>query len=98
MRVLGIVTARGGSKGIPRKNTIPLLGKPLLSYTAEAALSAKRLTRTILSTEDEEIASIGRACGLDVPFLRSVNLARDETPSIPVLQDAVRRLEQIGEY
>jgi CMP-N-acetylneuraminic acid synthetase len=98
MKVLGIVTARGGSKGIPRKNTIPLLGKPLLAYTAEAALSAKRLTRTILSTEDEEIASIGRAWGLDVPFLRSADLARDETPSIPVLQDAVRRLEQTGDH
>ena len=98
MKVLGIVTARGGSKGIPRKNIIPLLGKPLLAYTAEAALSAKRLTRTILSTEDEEIASIGRAYGLDVPFLRSPELARDETPSIPVLQDTVHRLEQMGEY
>jgi CMP-N-acetylneuraminic acid synthetase len=97
MKVLGIVTARGGSKGIPRKNIIPLLGKPLLAYTAEAALSAKRLTRTILSTEDEEIACIGRAHGLDVPFFRSAELARDETPSIPVLQDAVRRLEQMGE-
>ena len=97
MKVLGIVTARGGSKGIPRKNIIALLGKPLLAYTAEAALSAKRLTRTILSTEDEEIARIGRAHGLDVPFLRSAELARDETPSIPVLQDAVRRLEQMGE-
>jgi CMP-N-acetylneuraminic acid synthetase len=97
MKVLGIVTARGGSKGIPRKNIIPLLGNPLLAYTAKAALSAKRLTRTILSTEDEEIACIGRACGLDVPFLRSADLARDETPSIPVLQDAVRRLEQMGE-
>ena len=97
MKVLGIVTARGGSKGIPRKNIIPLLGKPLLAYTAEAALSAKRLTRTILSTEDEEIASIGSAYGLDVPFLRPAELARDETPSIPVLQDAVHRLEQMGE-
>ena len=97
MKVLGIVTARGGSKGIPRNNIIPLLGKPVLAYTAEAALSAKRLTRTILSTEDEEIACIGRACGLDVPFLRSADLARDETPSIPVLQDAVRRLERMGE-
>ena len=97
MKVLGIVTARGGSKGIPRKNIIPLLGKPLLAYTAKAALSAKRLARTILSTEDEEIARIGRAHGLDVPFLRPAELARDETPSIPVLQDAVRRLEQMGE-
>jgi CMP-N,N'-diacetyllegionaminic acid synthase len=97
MRVLGIVTARGGSKGIPRKNVVPLLGKPLLAYTAEAALAAKRLTRTVVSTEDEEIARVGRECGLDVPFLRPSGLARDETPTIPVLQDVVRRLEGAGE-
>lgn len=97
MRVLGIVTARGGSKGIPRKNIAPLLGKPLLAYTAESALSARRLTRVILSTEDEEIARIGRQCGLDVPFLRPVELAGDDTPTILVLQDAVRRLEEGGE-
>lgn len=97
MRVLGIVTARGGSKGIPRKNIVPLLGKPLLAYTAEAALAAQRLTRTVLSTEDEEIARVGRLCGLDVPFLRPVELARDETPTIPVLQHVVRSLEAVGE-
>lgn len=98
MRVLGIVTARGGSKGIPRKNIVPLLGKPLLAYTAEAALTAKRLTHTVLSTEDEEIAQVGRACGLEVPFLRPVELARDDTPTIPVLQDVVRRLAEGGEH
>jgi CMP-N,N'-diacetyllegionaminic acid synthase len=76
---------------------VPLLGKPLLAYTAEAALSAKRLTRTILSTEDEEIARVGREWGLDVPFMRPAELAGDETPTIPVLQDAVRRLEATGE-
>jgi CMP-N-acetylneuraminic acid synthetase len=97
MRVLGIVTARGGSKGIPGKNLRPLLGKPLLQYTAEAALAAKRLTRVILSTEDKEIADVGRQCGLEVPFLRPMELARDNTPHLPVLQDAVRRLEQAGE-
>jgi CMP-N,N'-diacetyllegionaminic acid synthase len=97
MQVLGIVTARGGSKGIPRKNIVPLLGKPLLAYTAEAALAARHVTRTVLSTEDEEIARIGRACGLDVPFLRPLELARDETPTLPVLQDVVRRLETAGE-
>ena len=97
MRVLAIVTARGGSKGIPRKNIVPLLGKPLLEYTADAALSAKRLIRVILSTEDEEIAHIGRQCGLDIPFLRPVELAADDTPTISVLQDAVRRLEASGE-
>lgn len=97
MRVLGIVTARGGSKGIPRKNITPLLGKPLLAYTAEAALAAKRLTRTVLSTEDQEIARIGREYGLDMPFLRPADLARDETPTIPVLQDVARKVEAMSE-
>jgi CMP-N,N'-diacetyllegionaminic acid synthase len=96
MRVLGIVTARGGSKGIPRKNIRLLLGKPLLQYTAEAALKAKRVSRVILSTEDPEIAEVGRACGLEVPFLRPPELALDNTPTLPVLQDALRRFESKG--
>ena len=97
MNVLGIIPARGGSKGVPRKNIRPLCGKPLLQYTAEAALAAKRLSRVVLSTEDAEIAEIGRRCGLDVPFLRPVDLAEDDTPTLPVLQDVVRRLEAMGE-
>jgi CMP-N-acetylneuraminic acid synthetase len=97
MRTLAIVPARGGSKGIPRKNIALLRGKPLLVYTAEAALAAKRLTRIVLSTEDEEIACLGRECGLDVPFMRPSELARDETPTISVLQDVVRKLEATGE-
>jgi CMP-N-acetylneuraminic acid synthetase len=97
MRVLGIVTARGGSKGIPRKNLVPLLGQPLLAYTAQAALAAKHLTRTVLSTEDAEIARVGREYGLDVPFPRPAELARDDTPTIPVLQDVVCKLEAAGE-
>lgn len=97
LRVLGIVTARGGSKGIPRKNTALLAGRPLLAYTADAALAAQRLTRTVLSTDDDEIATVGRACGLEVPFMRPAELARDDTPTLPVLQDVVRRLEAAGE-
>ena len=97
MRVLGIVTARGGSKGIPGKNIRPICGKPLLQYTAEAALAAKRLARVVLSTEDEEIAAVGRRCGLDVPFMRPAELAKDDTPHVPVLQEVVRKLEQAGE-
>lgn len=76
-----------------------LLGKPLLAWTAEAALAARRLTRVALSTDDEEIARVGRDCGLDVPFLRPAELARDETPTLPVLQHAVRKIEdQDGRY
>jgi CMP-N,N'-diacetyllegionaminic acid synthase len=97
MKVLGIVPARGGSKGIPRKNIAPLLGKPLLAYTAEAALAARRLSRVVLSTDDEEIAGVGRRCGLDVPFLRPPQLARDDTPTLPVLQDVMRKLEVAGQ-
>jgi len=97
VRVLGIVTARGGSKGLPRKNIRPLLGKPLLQYTAEAALGARRLARVVLSTDDEEIAEVGRRCGLEVPFLRPAELARDETPTLPVLQHMVLALEDEGD-
>jgi CMP-N-acetylneuraminic acid synthetase len=97
MRVLGVVPARGGSKGIPRKNIAPLLGKPLLAYTAEAALAARRLSRVILSTDDEEIAEVGRRCGLEVPFMRPPELAQDDTPMLPVVQHAVRWLEERGD-
>ena len=69
MRVLGIVTARGGSKGILRKNIVPLLGKPLLAYTVEAALASKRLARTVLSTDDPEIAEVGLRCGAEAIIL-----------------------------
>jgi CMP-N,N'-diacetyllegionaminic acid synthase len=95
-KVLGIVTARGGSKGIPRKNLALLLGKPLLQYTAEAALAASTLSDIILSTDDEEIAEVGRRCGLEVPFIRPKQLAADDTPTLPVLQHAVTFLEDRG--
>ncbi|EMI17663.1 CMP-N-acetylneuraminic acid synthetase [Rhodopirellula maiorica SM1] len=97
MRVLGIVIARGGSKGIPRKNVRELCGKPLLQYTAEAALAAKKLTRVVLTTECDEIASVGRACGLEVPFIRPAELAKDDTPSLPVIQHTVDFLQQQGD-
>jgi CMP-N,N'-diacetyllegionaminic acid synthase len=98
MKVLGIIPARGGSKGIKNKNIVPILGKPLLAYTVEPAKASKRLTRVVLSTDDEEIAKVGRSLGLDVPFMRPPELARDDTPTLPVLQDVVRRLEAAGEH
>ena len=73
MHVLGVIPARGGSQGVPRKNIRPLCGKPLLQYTAEAALAARQLSHVILTTDDEEIAEVGRRCGLDVPFMRPMN-------------------------
>lgn len=96
MRALGVIPARGGSKGVPRKNIRLLCRKPLLQYTAEAALAAKRLERVILSTDDEEVAAVGRVCGLEVPFLRPPELARDDTPTLPVIQHAVQTLEADG--
>lgn len=98
MRVLGVIPARGGSKGVPRKNIRPLCGKPLLQYTAIAAYNAKSVTRVILSTEDEEIASVGRELGLDVPFIRPASLAQDETPALPVVIHAVETLEKQGDF
>ncbi len=97
MRVLGIVTARGGSKSIPHKNLALLGGKSLLAHTAEVALKARSLARVVLSTDDPEIADAGRALDLDVPFLRPAELALDTTPTIPVLQDVVRKLEAEGD-
>lgn len=98
MRVLGIIPARGGSKGVNRKNIKPLSGKPLLAYTAESALAAKKLTRTILSTEDAEIADIGKSLGIDVPFMRPAELAEDSTPTFPVILHSVNELEARGEH
>jgi N-acylneuraminate cytidylyltransferase/CMP-N,N'-diacetyllegionaminic acid synthase len=97
MRALGVVPARGGSKGIPRKNLVLLGGRPLLAYTAESALAASRLSRVILSTDDEGIAEVGRSLGLDVPFIRPPALAQDDTPTLHVLQHALRALGEASE-
>lgn len=95
--VLGIVPARGGSKGILRKNIRLLAGKPLLAYTASAARQSARLTRIWLSTDDPEIAAVGKSAGLDVPFLRPAELALDSTPMIEVVLHAIRWAESQGE-
>lgn len=92
MRVLGLVPARGGSKGVPRKNVRELGGKPLIGYTIDAAREASRIDRVLVSTEDEEIAEIASSLGAEVPFLRPGVLARDETPMLPVI---VHALEQV---
>jgi CMP-N,N'-diacetyllegionaminic acid synthase len=94
MNVLGLIPARGGSKGVPRKNAALLAGRPLLSYTCEAALATHSLTRIVLSTDDDEFARIGQAWGVEVPFLRPIHLASDHTPSLPVAQHAVRWLAE----
>ncbi len=95
MTHIGIVPARGGSKRLPRKNIRAIAGKPLLAWTAQAAL-ASGLSRVILSTDDEEIAEVGRAHGLEAPFLRPAAIAEDATPMLPVLAHLIDWLEAGG--
>jgi len=98
MEILALITARGGSKGIPKKNIRPLLGKPLLAYTCEAALGSRLVTRTVLSTDDEEIAAVSRAYGVGELFLRPAELARDDTPTLPVIQYTLQTMEKKEDY
>ncbi|MFC1979175.1 cytidylyltransferase domain-containing protein [Chloroflexota bacterium] len=92
--ILGVIPARGGSKGVPRKNLVNLSGKPLIAYTIEAGLQSQRISRVIVSTDDEEIASVSRNLGAEVPFLRPVELATDSALSLPVMQHAIREVER----
>lgn len=98
MKVLGVVTARAGSKGLPGKNLRPLGSKPLLAYTIEAARQSGVLDRVILSTEDQQIADVGREYGCDVPFIRPRDLAQDDTPHLPVIQHAVKWMAERAGY
>jgi N-acylneuraminate cytidylyltransferase len=98
LKVLGVITARGGSKGLPGKNLRPLGGKPLIAHTIDTARESKAFDRVILSTDDEAIAAAGRSRGCDVPFMRPADLARDETPHLPVLQHAVEWLRGHERY
>ncbi len=97
-KVLGIITARGGSKGIPGKNIKELAGKPLIAYTIEAAKESGIFDRVILSTDDESIAGVAKKNGCEVPFMRPAELATDSTPHIPVLQHAVEWLHAHEKY
>lgn len=89
MRILCVVPARGGSKGVPRKNVLPVAGRPLISWTVEQALAARPAMDVVVSTDDEEIAAVARAAGALVPFLRPADLARDDTPTEPVVRHAI---------
>ncbi|MBT5373795.1 MAG: acylneuraminate cytidylyltransferase family protein, partial [Rhodospirillaceae bacterium] len=94
-KVLALITARGGSKGVPRKNIRMLCGKPLIAWTIEVALSVgEQFHGVVVSTEDEEISEVARKCGAEVPFVRPAELAQDETPSLPVIQHAVEFIEE----
>ncbi len=92
MNALGLIPARAGSKGIPRKNVRNLAGKPLSVWTIEAALACPGLSSVVVSTDDEEIADIARANGAQVPFLRPAALATDDATSLMVVEHALTQL------
>lgn len=94
-KILGIITARGGSKGIPKKNIRLLKGRPLIAYTILQAQKSKYIDKILVSTDDEEIAKISRKYGAKVQ-MRPEELARDNTPHLPVLQYVIKQLEGEG--
>lgn len=98
LEVLAVVPARGGSKGIPRKNLVELLGRPLLWWSVRAALDAETVTRTVLSTDDPEIAEAGAKAGAEVPFLRPAELAGDEVLDLPVFLHVLETLAATEGY
>jgi len=95
---LALVPARGGSKGIPRKNIRPFAGYPLIAYSIAAGLQAERVTRVLVSTDDEEIALIAREWGAEAPFLRPAEWAQDDTTDLPVFRHALAWLAENENY
>lgn len=98
VEVLALIPARGGSKSIPRKNIKLFAGHPLIAYSVAAGVKAQFVTRTIVSTDDEEIGAIARMYGADVPFLRPAELAQDNTTDYPVFEHALRWLDEHQGY
>lgn len=95
--ILGLIPARGGSKGLPKKNIKLLSGKPLITWTIEQALASKYLDKIVVSTDDEQIAGISRKYGAEVPFMRPKEMARDNSPTINAILDVLNRLEKSGQ-
>lgn len=98
VEVLGVIPARGGSKGIPRKNLQSLAGHPLIAWSIGSALSSRCISRVIVSTDDEEIAEVSRRYGAEVPFMRPAELAAAKTPDLPVFQHALTWLAAHEQY
>ena len=92
--IVGAICARGGSKGVPRKNLRPLGGKPLIAHAIDCARSCPGLDRVVVSTDDLEIAEVARGLGAEVPFLRPADLARDESSKWDVFRHLVRTIEE----
>lgn len=98
MQVLAIIPARGGSKGIPRKNLIEVEGLPLVAHSIRHAKEARSVDRVLVSTDDEEIRAVALEHGAEVPFLRPTEIAQDQTLDLPVFEHALRLLEQTEHY
>jgi CMP-N-acetylneuraminic acid synthetase len=96
VNILGLIPARGGSKGIPRKNIALLGGRPLIAWTIETARAAQHLTRVVVSTDDDAIAVTAKTAGAEAPFMRPGDLATDNAAALPVIQHAVAQLEMTG--
>lgn len=97
-KILAIIPARGGSKGIPHKNIINLCGRPLISYTIEAAIRSKYIDYTIVSTDDEEIAKVSKGYGAEIPFLRPAELATDTSKTVESVIYTIRTLQEGGKF
>ena len=96
--VLAIIPARGGSKGIPRKNIRSFSGSPLIAWSIAAARQSETVTRVIVSTDDEEIASVARQCGAETPFLRPAEFAQDKSTDLPLFEHALKWLAEHEDY
>jgi len=97
MRILGLIPARGGSKGVPGKNIKLLGGKPLIQYTTEIALQSNYLTNVVLSSDDNAIIDVAKTLGIEVPFKRPSVLANDNSPTLPVIKHSLDHYKSIGE-
>ncbi|RLB93843.1 MAG: acylneuraminate cytidylyltransferase family protein [Deltaproteobacteria bacterium] len=95
-KVLAIIPARGGSRGLPRKNIRDLCGKPLVAYSIEVALRSKLIDRVVVSTEDEEIAEVSKSCGAEVPFLRPKGMAQDRSSIGEAIDFTINKLRDDG--
>ena len=93
-KILGVIPARAGSKGIPNKNIIDIGDQPLIKYTIDAALGSTMITDCIVSTDSDDIASLAESLGSSAPFIRPKNLSDDKALSLPVIQHAVNFMEK----
>lgn len=96
-KIIALIPARGGSKGLPKKNILPLLGKPLIAWTIEQALLSKYIDKILVSTDDEKIAQISRKYGAEVPFIRPNKIATDKATGMQVVFHALKWLEKHNE-